>query len=247
MDFDTGLCGIGYGIDYLIQNEFVKAESDFLEEIDRSVVMDTERGRTGVKQYVSAAKYWLQRGNSKQFALNMDKIASYLIERVGDAREVPHDDYITFPLFVNLALFHIGNKIAPGHDVRKLYNLLAGTKDKDYIQWLLGQNFRVIAKQIDHLFCTDMSEPGSRFFSGDLWPDDITLSNLLCFRDNYLQCKISYPEGITLSKVRRILADEDILDEWVDLALPQTMNIGGYMTGFGWVLLDMFDQQLLKL
>ncbi|WP_165026694.1 lanthionine synthetase LanC family protein [Dysgonomonas sp. ZJ279] len=36
-DFSNGLCGIGWGIDYLIKNNFIEAESDILAEVDLNV------------------------------------------------------------------------------------------------------------------------------------------------------------------------------------------------------------------
>ena len=38
IDFQNGLCGIGWGIEYLMENEFIEASNDILEEIDLKIM-----------------------------------------------------------------------------------------------------------------------------------------------------------------------------------------------------------------
>lgn len=63
MSFDVGLCGIGWGIEYLIQHRLVEGEAnDICEAIDRKIVsihpgrledLSLDTGLEGIRQYVS--------------------------------------------------------------------------------------------------------------------------------------------------------------------------------------------------
>jgi len=62
IDFESGLCGIGWGIEYLIQNGFVEGDSDqILEDIDKKIMerditriedQSFETGLSGISFYV---------------------------------------------------------------------------------------------------------------------------------------------------------------------------------------------------
>lgn len=62
LDFDSGLCGIGWGIEYLIQNQFVEGQSlDVCKQIDQRIVQldprridnfTLEKGIYGLLHYV---------------------------------------------------------------------------------------------------------------------------------------------------------------------------------------------------
>ena len=62
--FDSGLCGIGWGIEYLIQNKFIVGDSnDICEEIDRQIMQinlhrlddkSIDTGLDGILYYVSS-------------------------------------------------------------------------------------------------------------------------------------------------------------------------------------------------
>lgn len=64
LDFENGLCGVGWGIEYLIQNKFMQqGDEDVLEEIDRKIMerdpsrltdYSLRRGLAGVLHYAVA-------------------------------------------------------------------------------------------------------------------------------------------------------------------------------------------------
>lgn len=74
IDFEHGLCGIGWGIEYLIQNQFIAGNSDeILEDIDRKIMeKDIRRisdfsfatGLEGILYYIITRLESYDRGNN---------------------------------------------------------------------------------------------------------------------------------------------------------------------------------------
>ena len=61
IDFQNGLCGIGWGIEYLIQNGYIEVSNDILEEIDLKIIekdirrmkdFSFETGLEGIAWYI---------------------------------------------------------------------------------------------------------------------------------------------------------------------------------------------------
>lgn len=62
MDFATGLTGIGWGIEYLIQNKFIEADADeVLEELDASVCNFFIFNDLPLEDIISVGRYYVSR------------------------------------------------------------------------------------------------------------------------------------------------------------------------------------------
>ena len=75
INFQNGLCGIGWGIEYLIQNRFVESTEDILESIDQKIMEKDIRRindfsfETGIE---GIAWYFLLRLQFSNFAKTLD-------------------------------------------------------------------------------------------------------------------------------------------------------------------------------
>jgi hypothetical protein len=239
IDFDSGLCGIGYGVDYLIKNHYVEAEStEILEELNAHIASVTKKEDIGNKQLLSAAKYWLKRGNRELFDENITRFTQSLTKAVEIAKtqQTNIEAYIIRNI-LTLLLFYAGIDREPGKDVRNLYEYMTKSDfmaGKLRVRW----SDRYVLNKIHNLFGNNADESAG----SSAQEDEIRLADLLRFRDYNMQCGFKIPIE-THSKIQQLLNDEDLLEEWITLALPATMHINGYMAGFGWILLDSLDAQ----
>jgi len=65
VDYETGLAGIGVGIDYLLSNRFLEVEDDFFDEFDkrmiRAVMYDSCQDFTLYNGFAGYGQYWIMR------------------------------------------------------------------------------------------------------------------------------------------------------------------------------------------
>lgn len=87
VSFGDGLCGIGWGIEYLIRQKYIEGDADLiLEEIDRVVIamihlrritkIDLEEGLCGIGKYLIGRIHW---GNGVKDTYCSAKLKEYLI------------------------------------------------------------------------------------------------------------------------------------------------------------------------
>ena len=64
-DYETGLAGIGVGIDYLLSNHFLEVDDDFFEDFDkrmvRAVMYDSCQDFTFYNGFAGFGQYWIMR------------------------------------------------------------------------------------------------------------------------------------------------------------------------------------------
>jgi hypothetical protein len=127
LDFKEGLCGIGWGIEYLIRNNFVKADPDeVFEEFDRRIVewnvrqitdFSLEKGLCGIACYVVAR--FQNRLSVNSFLTNdycNDLIHALEKNRANDEKA--------------LELKEILVRIMKGENIKTFYNPLSNIIDK---------------------------------------------------------------------------------------------------------------------
>lgn len=74
LDFDTGLCGLGYGIRYMVDNSFIDSGSmEVLMDLDTYIL--GQRLDVGTDDLFSLALYWKHRGNKLQFRAVSSRLA----------------------------------------------------------------------------------------------------------------------------------------------------------------------------
>ena len=83
-DYSRGLAGIGIGIDYLIQNEFISADEDILNDLDKNMKYSTFIDKytdmslyTGLMGY---GRYWLCRIGKK----DTDDVINHILAVISD-------------------------------------------------------------------------------------------------------------------------------------------------------------------
>jgi lantibiotic modifying enzyme len=119
VNFENGLCGIGWGVEYLVQNKFMEGDTaEILEDIDqRIMVLDPlqmkdislKTGLAGIGYYVSTHVYDMQDNRTaldKDYLWNLMNVLSKADFRKDESRHESTGFPITFPdfLFENIVL-----------------------------------------------------------------------------------------------------------------------------------------------
>jgi len=107
IDFDKGLCGIGWGMEYLITNRFVETDSDdILEDFDDIIMQrdirkikdsSIETGVKGIAHYFTA-RY--ARKPEKEIPIE------YLYELIHSLTEIPDEESLSLRNRLQAIIFH---------------------------------------------------------------------------------------------------------------------------------------------
>ena len=72
-DYDTGIAGIGVGLDYLIKNKFIDTEDDIYDDLDkrmlRSVLYNSDHNFSFYKGLIGYGYYWCMRTHNSNTSL----------------------------------------------------------------------------------------------------------------------------------------------------------------------------------
>ena len=244
LDFESGLCGIGYGIDYLIKNKYVDTGSEnVLREVDKHIELAIEDENADEHLFASVAKYWLQRKDRKAFNIVVSSLSRLLLDKINT---IPlaykswfeYEEY--FEIVKELLMFDVATSALDKADIQQLFDNFIKANDYLYQTCTRWSGQYVLEKICQH-FGQTLPEliPPKVFHLHPLLPPatDIRLADLLAFKDYNLQYGFEIPAEAD-SKIETIVNDTALTYEWIRLVLPQTMGISGNMTGFGWILLS---------
>ena len=85
-DYERGIAGIGIGIDYLIQNNFLVAENDIYEDLDqrmkRAVLYDPWQNFSLYNGLIGYGRYWLSRLQHPQSSILAQKCLLHIIKLI---------------------------------------------------------------------------------------------------------------------------------------------------------------------
>ena len=103
-DYETGLAGIGVGMDYLIRNHFLDADNDIFVDFDkrmyRAVMYDPWQDFSLYDGLTGYGRYWMmrlrQQASSKQACECLLHIISYIEEKLPDIPEKEQTDVYCF-------------------------------------------------------------------------------------------------------------------------------------------------------
>jgi len=103
-DYERGIAGIGVGIDYLIQNNFLNVEDDICEDLDermvRAVLYDPWQDFSQYNGLTGYGRYWMTRLLYPAPSMQARKCLMYIVkcieERLPDVQENDQSDVYRF-------------------------------------------------------------------------------------------------------------------------------------------------------
>lgn len=241
LNIESGLCGIGFGIEYLIKNKYVEAEAEeILEEFDshiRNLFLKKEINDLEVIH--SIALYWIQRGKEVEVNTSIDKYYYLLSIMISEQTDNPQLYSSIYETVRSLLLLYYRNgrydreKInsllewmsAPNDAKNKFHNIGCDMYLEHYLNgWFLGKK-------------TD--------YYGAVLRESITLNDLFQLSWFKLLFHIEIREDISNNKISQVVSETTLLEEFTQLANIKTMGLNSYMTVMAWVLLDCMEGRIV--
>ena len=223
LDFDTGLCGLSYGVKYLVTNGFVAPESmEVLTELDNHIFSLTISPNPN--KIASIALYWKHRDRLDYYRDYANRLAKYLCHGL-ETKEFSVEEQ--FSIIHELLIGYVSGDYPVEEDAKRLYAIYSKTTSnsphisltwKDtYLREIIGRYFGSVGKT-----STNYS---------------IKLRDLISLQRLHIRLNIPMPSEAA-AKIESIVSDKDLLDEFITLSNPRTMNLSGNMLGFAWMLAE---------
>ena len=116
LNYGSGLCGMGAGIEYLIQNKFVEGDADeVLSELDQQVIyainarplsdLNIESGILGLACYMYS-RLCYRKDSEEAIVLRLKEHTVYLIDWIADTMQNSSTDKNYYEIYFVLILFH---------------------------------------------------------------------------------------------------------------------------------------------
>lgn len=116
LGYGNGLCGVGAGVEYLLQNHFVEGNADeILSDVDRAVgnemnarrlrELSIDKGILGIACYLYY-RLCYRKESEEKVALNLKIYVIHLIDRIEEAMQQPLTKYQYEETFFILTLLH---------------------------------------------------------------------------------------------------------------------------------------------
>ena len=85
-DYETGIAGIGVGIDYFIKNEFLEVDDDFFDDFDkrmyRAVMYDPWLDFSLYDGLTGYGRYWISRLHQQPSSMQAKECISYITDKI---------------------------------------------------------------------------------------------------------------------------------------------------------------------
>lgn len=230
--FDSDICGIGIAMTYLLNNGYVvDGLDDALSEIDQYIVDNGARDTTNLYWVHSEALYWRARGCSGRLE-NILEVMSGCIE--SDIDEYYRQD-ISSISFMNYIISYLTT-----------YALLDKTKYENL------KHDDKVAKFLDDFHATSI-------INDDLWhkrhiyktylapnfniqdSEIITFDDVLALSTNRLKYGTNMPEQPFIDKIERIMNDENVVCQLIELVNLQSMGLEYKYSGLAWAIMEYID------
>ncbi len=213
LDFASGLSGIGWSLDYLIKNGYIDPES-------QEVLIDFD-------ELPLSMEYWLARGDRDK----LTQTALALLAEAGD------DDPETI---FQVLLMDGEARVLPPELARELFEGFLARTDDLYQTCTTWSGWWLVTRLCERFGCElpELIRPTNMFLVPPIVsPGDVRLADML----ELSRYKLRY--GIPLTphaamKSMFILKKPDLMHEWIELSSPRAMGLSGYMTGFGWLMME---------
>lgn len=116
LSYGNGLCGMGVGIEYLIQNHFIEGDSDeILSELDNQIIyainsrpaldLDLQSGILGLACYMYSRLHY-RKSSEEPIVLILKEQAIYLIDWIADAMQDNSINKDYYEVYFILVLLH---------------------------------------------------------------------------------------------------------------------------------------------
>jgi len=240
IDFDTGLIGLGWGVNHLIAKKYLKGDSDdILEEIDKLIGNDSGSISVEDDLMADAGLYILSRkATGKNSALWDRRIIDWLksIDSLVDRHEI-----IQQTRFLVIVIYCLSVYRKSGLFVQEIDIIFS--KLLSHIEFIYHRISGFSEKYFLYHLCSCMEQPSSLTFLREPFPVSLwqpTLADINQFYLYKLICDeliIPAPE-IFQEKICTIASDRERMNELLSLLNPENAGLENFASGFAWSLLQ---------
>ena len=247
-EFDSGLCGIAWCLDYLMKKEFVQADEDMFEEIDTVLFQE----KTGVSNFnnlgveLGKGLYILKRLSS--CVSSAESVWSKRIENlVYHLRDILmlRDTGYKYPVLscrILIRFFHICQTLREHNlyipEIDALYEELPETVNIFYRKGKIFLDKYMLATLLYDIPVFKECIP-----TGNI-PQSMTLTDVNNFYLTRLVLNRSFPIPEALSTtIISIVRDQQRISELLYLLNPNNAGLGNYACGLAWAMLQWCMEQ----